>query len=82
MPSSVPIFNASYLASNDPNHWRWRAETARVIAETFIDAQARGYMLIAARAYDRIAHVAETRPIHSAVTATTSTYPVSASRPS
>lgn len=46
---------------NDFEHWRDRAEEARVNAEHFIDSEARRMMLNIAASYDRIAEKAEQR---------------------
>jgi predicted secreted Zn-dependent protease len=50
-------------AGNDPEHWRWRAEMARTIADTFNSDQAREAMLTIARCYDQLAALAHKSPI-------------------
>jgi len=40
-----------------PTIWRWRAEMARTIADTFISDQAREWMLTIARCYDQLAEL-------------------------
>jgi hypothetical protein len=48
---------------NDPDHWRNRAEEARVIAEQMIDPEAREFMLGVADHYEEFAERAERRRI-------------------
>ena len=53
-------------AGNDPEHWRWRADMARTIADTFISNEARESMLTIARCYDELARLAQKGPIQVA----------------
>ena len=62
----MPLFTATYRAPNDPDHWRWRAEEARAIAESFDNAEARKQMQGIAASYDRLAELAEKTHIQSA----------------
>jgi hypothetical protein len=59
------FFEATYIISNDPDHWRWRAEETRALAETFDNPEARKEMLCVSRAYDRMADLAEKSDLHS-----------------
>lgn len=51
------------IAINDPAHWRQRAEEARRMAEQVADADARRALQDIASSYDRLARLAEVRPI-------------------
>ena len=55
-------------AGNDPDHWRWRAEMARTIAETFISDEAREWMLTIARSYGQLAELAQKTRIQKEAT--------------
>jgi hypothetical protein len=46
---------------DDPEHWRQRAEEARVLAEQMSDAASREKMLGIAKDYERLAERAEQR---------------------
>jgi hypothetical protein len=46
---------------DDPEHWRQRAEEARVLAEQMSDAASREMMLGIAKDYERLAERAEQR---------------------
>jgi hypothetical protein len=46
---------------DDPQHWRWRAQEARIHAELIIDPDSRHTMLEIADEYERIAQRAEGR---------------------
>lgn len=48
---------------NDPSHWRQRADEARRIAEQLTDAAARQAMQEVAASYERLAKLAEERPL-------------------
>ena len=50
-------------AINDPAHWRQRADEARRLAEQIADADARQALQDIASSYDRLAKLAEGRPI-------------------
>jgi hypothetical protein len=47
--------------TNDPNHWRARANEARKLADNMNDLQSKEMMLGIARDYDRLAERAEKR---------------------
>ena len=49
------------IAFGSPEHWRDRAEEARVLAEKMRDQQAKAAMLAIADSYEKIAKRAETR---------------------
>jgi len=51
--------SASFI--NDPEHWRRRAEEARIIAERMTDATSRQMMLRNAEDYEQLARRAEER---------------------
>jgi len=44
---------------SDPEHWRFRAEEARAVADEMKAEEARKTMLQVAQAYDRLAKMAE-----------------------
>jgi hypothetical protein len=46
---------------NDPEHWRYRAEETRALAEDMKDEQSRQLMVRIADDYDRLARRAEER---------------------
>jgi hypothetical protein len=46
---------------DDPQHWRWRAQEARIHAELIIDPESKRMMLEIAGEYERIAQRAEER---------------------
>ena len=48
---------------DDPQHWRRRADEARRVADMLADQPSKETMREIARSYDRIAEVAEKRPI-------------------
>lgn len=51
------------IAINDPALWRQRAEEARRMAEQVADADARQALREVAASYERLARLAEERPI-------------------
>ena len=48
---------------NDPAHWRQRADEARRMAEQLSDPAVKQALLDVAASYDRLAKLAEERPI-------------------
>jgi hypothetical protein len=46
---------------NDPAHWRDRAQTMRLLAETIVEFAAKAAVLDAAAGYDKLARRAEER---------------------
>ena len=49
--------------SLDASHWRERARQARTVAEWMDEAEARRRLLEVAEQYERIAQIAETKPL-------------------
>jgi hypothetical protein len=41
----MPYAPFSHIAANDPDHWRLRADEARAVADTFVNAQAREQLM-------------------------------------
>lgn len=52
MPRPLPAFRT-------PEHWRKRAEEARIVAEQMTDPDAKEAMMNVAASYDRLARVAQ-----------------------
>lgn len=56
--------------TNDPKHWRDKAEEARAVAAQLRSEQARQHLIACAKAYERLAKLAEEAPLFSTAATT------------